>query len=132
MYMERKAAQHYGIMHSVTATGVYRGNMASSFDDNENLANAIILLRICKRQKIVCSGRLCTIARKIHFTSQGFRFFPNTVANNYSKTKTSWHLWAGNEASSTVPNFLSPAVFFVMEILFRDKYSTFRYEKKTL
>ena len=34
---------------------------------------------------------------------------------NYSKTKTKWHLWAGHEVSSTMPNFYLRAVFFVME-----------------
>ena len=34
---------------------------------------------------------------------------------DYSKTKTSWHLWAEHEASSTMPNFHLRAVFFVME-----------------
>ena len=34
---------------------------------------------------------------------------------NYSKIKTSWHLWAEYEASSTMPNFHLRAVFFVME-----------------
>ena len=38
------------------------------------------------------------------------------VANvYYSKTKTSWHLWAEPEISSTMPNFHLRAVFFVME-----------------
>ena len=34
---------------------------------------------------------------------------------DYSKTKTSWHLWAEHEASLTRPNFHLRAVFFVME-----------------
>ena len=34
---------------------------------------------------------------------------------HYSKNKTSWHLWAKHEVSSTVPNFHLRAVFFVME-----------------
>ena len=33
----------------------------------------------------------------------------------YSKTKTSWQLWAEHEALSAVPNFHLRAVFFVME-----------------
>ena len=35
--------------------------------------------------------------------------------DNYSKTKTSWHLWAEHEVSSTMPIFHLRAVFFVME-----------------
>ena len=35
--------------------------------------------------------------------------------NDYSKTKTSSHLWAEHEVSSKMPNFHLHAVFFVME-----------------
>ena len=35
--------------------------------------------------------------------------------DSYSKTKTSWHLWAEHDLSSTMPNFHLRAVFFVME-----------------
>ena len=40
--------------------------------------------------------------------------YSSTIAD-YSKTKTSWHLWAEHEVSSTLPNFHLRAVFFVME-----------------
>ena len=35
--------------------------------------------------------------------------------SRYSKTKTSWHLWAEHESSSTMPNFNLRAIFFVMK-----------------
>ena len=43
------------------------------------------------------------------------KFLRCFVKYNYSKTKTSWHLWEEHEASLTMPNFHLRAVFFVME-----------------
>ena len=48
------------------------------------------------------------------------KYFPQGIGReplriHYSKTKTSWHLWAEHEASSTMPNFHLRGVFFVME-----------------
>ena len=40
-------------------------------------------------------------------------FFFFFKLHHYSKTKTSWHLWAEHEASLTMPNFYLRAVFFV-------------------
>ena len=43
------------------------------------------------------------------------KLFIKSVKNCSSKSKTSWHLWAGLEASLTMPNFHLRAVFFMMQ-----------------
>ena len=47
-----------------------------------------------------------------HWSSQPQVLYRLSV---YSKTKTSWHLWAEHEPSFTMPNFHIRAVFFVMD-----------------
>ena len=53
-----------------------------------------------KREKII--DEMVLLGHKGREPTAGMKV---KEGSSYSKTKTSWHLWSGHEASLTMPNF---------------------------